>query len=172
MTKVLIVVDVQNDFVDGSLGTQEACAIIPEAVKEINDPSYDQIYATLDTHYENYMDTFEGKHLPVEHCIKGTLGWELNPEVEEALEGKNAVIVEKPTFGSNGLVQMITAQHPDEIVLIGLCTDICVLSNALMLRAALYETEISVIAAACAGVTPAKHEAALEVMRSCQITVR
>ena len=172
MTKVLIVVDMQNDFVDGALGTKEACAIIPAAVKEINDPSYDIVYATYDTHFENYLDTFEGKHLPVTHCVKGTIGWELNPEIEEALEKRSFRTVEKPTFGSSGLVQEMCALHLDEIVLIGLCTDICVLSNALMLRAALYETEISVISAACAGVTPAKHEAALEVMASCQITVR
>ncbi len=172
MTKVLIVVDVQNDFVDGSLGTPEAAAMIPAAVSEIMDESYDLVYATLDTHYENYMETFEGRHLSVEHCIKGTLGWELNPEVEEALEKRNARVVEKPTFGSFGLVQEMTALHPDEIVLIGLCTDICVLSNALMLRAALYETEISVISAACAGVTVEKHNAALEVMASCQINVK
>ena len=171
MKKVLIAVDVQNDFVNGSLGTAEAEKIIPEVVKAINDPSYDQIFVTLDTHPENYLETFEGKHLPVAHCIRGTDGWKLNPEVEKALQGKHPVIIEKPTFGSMSLVQYLTNIHPDEIVLTGLCTDICVISNALLLRAALYETKIGVIEKACAGVTPEKHQAALEVMRSCQIDI-
>ena len=170
--KVLVVVDVQKDFVDGSLGTKEAVSIVDNVVKEIGDPSYDRIFATLDTHGPGYLGTFEGKHLPVEHCIRGTDGWKLDGKVEEALRGKNAEIIEKPTFGSYALVQELTALHPDEIVLVGLCTDICVISNALLLRAAMYGTEITVVSSACAGVTPAKHEAALEVMASCQINIR
>lgn len=171
MKKALVVVDMQKDFVDGSLGTKEAVQIVPEVVKAIQDPSYDAIYVTLDTHPEDYLSTFEGKHLPVSHCIRNTEGWQLDKDVAQALQDKKPVIIEKPTFGSMALVQHLTAMHPDEIVLTGLCTDICVISNALLLRAALYETKISVIAKACAGVTPAKHEAALEVMRSCQIDV-
>lgn len=171
MKKALVVVDMQKDFVDGSLGTKEAVQIVPQVVQAINDPSYNQIFVTLDTHPENYLETFEGKHLPVSHCIRGSEGWQLVPEVERALTSKNPVMIEKPTFGSLGLVQYLTDMHPDEITLAGLCTDICVISNALLLRSVLYDTEIRVIARACAGVTPAKHEAALEVMRSCQITI-
>lgn len=171
MKKALVVVDMQKDFVDGSLGTKEAVQIVPEVVRAIRDPSYDQIFVTLDTHPSDYLETFEGKHLPVEHCIKNTEGWKLNGDVAEALKNRDPVIIEKPTFGSMSLVQYVGNMHPDEIVLCGLCTDICVISSALLLRAALYETKISVIEKACAGVTPAKHEAALEVMRSCQIDI-
>jgi nicotinamidase/pyrazinamidase len=171
MTKVLAVIDMQKDFIDGSLGTAEAVKTVPEVVKAIEDPSYDAVYATMDTHPENYLDTFEGKHLPVKHCIKGSEGWQLNPQVKAALEKRNAKVIEKPTFGSSDLVDRIAAKEPDEIVLVGLCTDICVISNALMLRAALYDTKISVIEKACAGVTPEKHAAAIEVMKSCQIDI-
>jgi nicotinamidase-related amidase len=172
MTKVLIVVDMQNDFVDGSLGSKEAVRILPQVVKEIRDESYDCVYATLDTHPKEYLKTMEGKNLPVEHCIKDTAGWQLNPVVQQALEKRHAVIIEKPTFGSEQLVEEMKKLQPQEITLVGLCTDICVISNALMLRAALHETPIHVIGEACAGVTPAKHNAALIVMQSCQIDIR
>lgn len=170
MKRILIAVDLQKDFVDGALGTKEAVQIIPEACRVIND-GYDRIYVTLDTHHENYMQTLEGKYLPVEHCIRETQGWQLNKDVAAALEGKDYVVVEKPTFGSEELAQMIKEEEPDEITLIGLCTDICVISNALLLRAALKDTEIRVIASACAGVTPEKHDSALNVLASCQIQV-
>lgn len=170
MKRVLVIVDVQNDFVDQALGTKEAQEIIPSVIKEINS-NYDAIYVTLDTHDSNYMESLEGKYLPVPHCIKNTEGWKLNPTIEEALKNKEYTVIEKPTFGSSALVQMLTAYQPEEITLVGLCTDICVISNALLLRSAMYNTPIRVISKACAGVTVDKHLAALEVMKSCQIDV-
>lgn len=172
MTKVLVVIDMQNDFVDGSLGTKEAVAILPQVIKEIRDASYDAVFATLDTHESNYLKTFEGHQLPVEHCIKNTPGWQLNPLVRQALEKRNAILIEKPTFGSEELVGKLVKLQPSDITLVGLCTDICVVSNALMLRAALHETPIHVVGEACAGVTPEKHRDALMVMQSCQIDIR
>ena len=170
MKKVLVVVDVQNDFVDGALGTKEAVNIIPSVIDEIQ-KDYDQIFVTFDTHQENYLETLEGKYLPVKHCINCSEGWKLNAEVQKALENKNYISIEKPTFGSYALVQYLTTYQPDEITLVGLCTDICVISNALLLRAALSNTTINVIEKACAGVTVEKHLAAIEVMKSCQINI-
>lgn len=174
MKKILVVVDMQNDFVDGALGSKEAVAIVPAVVKKISE--FDgEIFATYDTHFENYMATAEGKKLPVPHCIKGTDGWLLNPQVRQALEKKQYTPVEKKTFGSCDLPVLIKNAAGEEdftIELIGLCTDICVVSNALILKANFPEAPIAVDAACCAGVTPEKHEAALETMRSCQIDVR
>lgn len=170
MKRVLVVVDVQNDFVDGALGTKEAEKIIPSVLEEIKS-NYDSIYVTLDTHDASYMESLEGQYLPVPHCIKNTDGWQLNASIKDALSHKDHKVIEKPTFGSLALVQMLTSEMPDEITIVGLCTDICVISNALLLRAALYNTSIRVIAKACAGVTVDKHHAALEVMKSCQIDV-
>ena len=172
MTKVLVVVDMQNDFIDGSLGTREAVAVLPYVLREIRDESYDTIFVTLDTHTKEYLQTMEGKNLPIEHCIKGTKGWQLNPLVKNELDKRNPVYIEKPTFGSEQLIKKMIQLNPNEITLVGLCTDICVISNALLLRAALHETPIHVIAEACAGATVEKHEAALMVMGSCQIDVR
>ena len=172
MRKILIVIDMQNDFIDGALGTDEAVNIV-EAVKEkIRSYPPADIIATMDTHFENYMETQEGKNLPVPHCIKGTDGWEIRPDIMELLDG--AKIYEKPTFGSTKLAEDLKAlseREELEIELIGLCTDICVVSNALLLKAYMPEVKISVDAACCAGVTPEKHLAALETMRSCQIHV-
>ena len=173
MNKVLVVVDMQKDFVDGALGSAEAVAIVPNVVKKIK--AFDGlIFVTYDTHSENYMDSSEGKKLPVPHCIKGTDGWELDSQVETALEGKDFVAVEKPTFGSVNLPQLIRNRAGEEfsLELIGLCTDICVVSNALVLKANFPENEISVIADCCAGVTPKAHNAALQTMKSCQINVK
>ena len=174
MKKVLVVVDMQKDFVDGALGSKEAIAIVPSVVKKIKE--FDgEIFVTYDTHFENYMDTSEGKKLPVRHCIKGTDGWELNDEVKQALNAKKFTPVEKKTFGSVDLPVLIKEAIGDDdftVELIGLCTDICVVSNALIIKAVFPEAPISVDAACCAGVTPEKHEAALETMRSCQIDVR
>ena len=174
MKKGLVVVDMQKDFVDGALGSKEAIAIVPSAVKKIKE--FDgEIFVTYDTHFENYMDTSEGKKLPVRHCIKGTDGWELNDEVKQALNAKKFTPVEKKTFGSVDLPVLIKEAIGDDdftVELIGLCTDICVVSNALIIKAGFPEAPISVDAACCAGVTPEKHEAALETMRSCQIDVR
>lgn len=173
MKKFLIVVDIQKDFVDGALGTQEAVAIIPAAVKKIT--QFDgEIFATYDTHFDDYMDTAEGKKLPVPHCIKGTEGWLLNKDIAAALKGKKYTPVEKYTFGSVKLPDLIKKAAGTEdicIELIGLCTDICVISNALILKANFPEADIAVDPACCAGVTPGKHDAAIETMKSCQIDI-
>ncbi len=172
MRRILVVVDMQKDFVNGALGTKEAVAIVPAVVDKIRQYEKENIFVTRDTHQKDYLTTQEGRKLPVEHCIEGTPGWELDPTVAEAVQG--AAIVNKPTFGSTELMNIIREiSEKDEISieLIGLCTDICVVSNALLLKAAVPEVEISVDASCCAGVTPEKHEAALETMRSCQIQV-
>ena len=173
MKKILIVVDMQRDFVDGALGTKEAVSIVDTVVKKIEHFDGD-IIVTYDTHNENYMNTNEGKHLPVPHCIKGTDGWHLNERVQQAIDKKNCKLIEKPTFGSVELVKHLKQQYnPEEIEieLIGLCTDICVVSNALLLKANFLEAPISVDAACCAGVTPKSHNAALLTMKMCQITI-
>ena len=173
MKKFLVVVDMQKDFVDGALGSREAVAIVPAVVKKIE--SFDgEIFVTYDTHFENYMQTSEGKHLPVPHCIKGTDGWQLNNDVENALSGKKFTKVEKNTFGSVDLPKLIEQAADGEdfaVELIGLCTDICVVSNALLIKATFPEAPIAVDACCCAGVTPQAHEAALATMASCQITI-
>lgn len=173
MKKFLVVVDMQKDFVDGSLGTAEAVAIVPNVVKKINE--FDgEIFVTYDTHFDNYMDTSEGKKLPVPHCIKGTEGWKLDTQVAEALKGKEYTEVEKITFGSVDLPDMIFKAAGDEdfsIELVGLCTDICVVSNTLILKANYPEKDITVDASCCAGVTPESHDAALTTMKMCQINV-
>lgn len=173
MKKILIVVDMQKDFVDGALGTAEAVAIVDSVVKKIE--AFDgDIIATYDTHTENYMETQEGKNLPVAHCIKGTDGWKLDTKVQAALDKKGYKSIEKPTFGSTQLIENIKANYnPDEIEieLIGLCTDICVVSNALLLKANFLETKVSVDSACCAGVTPDSHNAALTTMKMCQVNV-
>ena len=172
MRKLLIVVDMQNDFIDGALGTKEAVAITDAVKEKIRSYPAPDVYATMDTHEENYMETQEGKYLPVVHCVRGSEGWQIRPDIAELLKG--ASIYEKPTFGSTALAQDLRAlSEKEEIALevIGLCTDICVVSNALMLKAFMPEVEISVDSACCAGVTVEKHEAALETMRSCQIKV-
>ena len=173
MRKILIVIDMQNDFIDEALGTKEAVSIV-EAVKEkIRSFPAEDVIATMDTHDEGYMQTQEGKNLPVMHCIKGTDGWKIRPDIAELLTG--ARIYEKPTFGSIALaadLKDLSEKEEIELELIGLCTDICVVSNALLLKASMPEVKISVDAACCAGVTPQKHLAALETMRSCQIDVK
>ena len=173
MKKFLVVVDMQKDFVDGSLGTAEAVGIVPNVVKKIK--GFDgEIFVTYDTHFDNYMDTSEGKKLPVPHCIKGTDGWKLDAHVAEALNGKEYTEVEKITFGSVDLPDMIYKAAGEEdfsIELIGLCTDICVVSNTLILKANYPEKDIIVDASCCAGVTPESHEAALTTMKMCQINV-
>ncbi len=173
MRKILVVVDMQNDFTDGVLGTKEAVDIIPEAVKKIK--SFDgDIFVTFDTHSENYLETAEGKKLPVPHCIKGTDGWELNKDIKNALCGKKYVSVQKPSFGSLRLPELVKEAVGNEdfsVELIGLCTDICVVSNALILKANFPEVSVAVCEKCCAGVTPEKHRFAVETMRSCQIDI-
>ncbi len=171
MTKTLVVVDMQKDFVDGALGTPEAVAILPAVCEYIRDFSGD-IVVTMDTHGENYMETAEGEKLPVPHCIKGTPGWEIHAKVKEALSEKSHTVVEKGTFGSVHLPEIIGEDYEGEIILLGLCTDICVVSNALLLKAHFPENKIAVVASCCAGVTPESHKAALSTMASCQIEVQ
>ena len=173
MKKILIVVDMQKDFVDGALGSPEAQAIVGNVVNKIDKFDGD-IIATYDTHPENYMETQEGKNLPVPHCIKGTDGWKLDSRVQSALDKREYKTIEKPTFGSTELVEYIKANYNPqeiEIELIGLCTDICVVSNALLIKASFLETKVSVDASCCAGVTPDSHNAALTTMKMCQVKV-
>ena len=172
MRKILIVIDMQNDFIDGALGTGEAVSIV-EAVKEkIRSYPSGDVMVTMDTHGENYLETQEDRMLPVVHCIRGTEGWKIRADVA-ALLG-DARVFKKPSFGSMRLAEVLkklSREEEIELELIGLCTDICVVSNALLLKAAMPEVRISVDASCCAGVTPEKHRAALETMRSCQICV-
>ena len=173
MRHILVVVDIQKDFVDGALGTAEAAAMVEKAARKIRDFDGD-IFVTYDTHFENYMETAEGKKLPVSHCIKGTPGWELDERITNALEGKVFTAVEKLTFGSTQLPEKVKELVGDEdfdITLIGLCTDICVVSNALILKANFPEKEIYVDASRCAGVTVDSHNAALTTMKMCQINI-
>ena len=174
MKKILVVIDMQNDFIDGALGTPEAVAIVENVKAKILSYPRENVFATRDTHHQYYMDTQEGRNLPVPHCIRGTDGWQIRPEIAELIFPDH--VVDKPTFGSTQLaklMEVLERREEDgiEIELVGLCTDICVVSNALLLKASMPETPISCDASCCAGVTPAKHEAALETMRSCQIRI-
>ena len=171
MQDILIVVDMQNDFIDGALGTPEAVAIVPNVLKKIESFS-GKIIFTRDTHQENYMQTQEGAKLPVPHCIENSFGW----QIREGLEGHGEIaVLDKPTFGSRELGEMLLELEQQEpigsICLIGLCTDICVISNALLAKAFLPEVPVSVDAACCAGVTPQSHLNALAAMKMCQIAV-
>ena len=170
MKKILVVVDMQNDFIDGALGTAEAVAIVPKVAEKIQGFDGTVLY-TRDTHEENYMETQEGRNLPVPHCIRGTEGWQIRTELQLA----GAEVVDKPTFGSRALAEKLVEMNREEaiesITLIGLCTDICVISNSFVIKAFLPETPIIVDAACCAGVTPESHERALEAMKVCQIAV-
>lgn len=173
MEKILVVVDMQKDFVDGALGTKEAVGIVDKVAARI-EAFEGRIFATLDTHHPDYLETAEGRKLPVPHCIKDSDGWLLNEKVMYALSEKNYRTIEKGTFGSTKLVEEIgrlAGEDEIEIELIGLCTDICVVSNALLLKANFPEVRISVDASCCAGVTPKTHEAALETMGMCQIDI-
>ena len=171
--KILIAVDMQNDFISGSLGTKEAQSIVPKVKKRLNkaiDEKYKIIF-TKDTHYDDYLNTAEGKKLPIKHCIKETYGWEIHPE----LRIDNALIIEKNTFGSLKLLDILkdlNKKEPiEEIELLGVCTDICVISNALLIKAAFIDTPIKVNRNLCAGVTPQSHENALSTMEMCQIDI-
>lgn len=173
--KILVVVDMQNDFITGSLGTPEAQAIVHNVKKKIEEAAKngDLIIYTKDTHYYNYLDTKEGDKLPVEHCLIDSEGWEIPDELLPPVGYTNVMMIKKPTFGSFQLAEIAARTICDEVELVGLCTDICVASNALILKARLYDsTEISVDATCCAGVTPESHEAALKTMEMCQINVK
>ena len=176
MKHVLIVVDMQNDFVDGALGSPEAVAILPSVAEKIRSHE-GKIIFTRDTHTEDYMNTREGKHLPIPHCIKGSKGWEIKDEVWAAAAGKpDVLVIDKPTFGSTELSAYLTAEAAEdslcEVTLIGICTDICVISNAMLIKAALPEIDVTVDAACCAGVTSESHENALKAMQMCQIHIQ
>lgn len=176
LMKVLIVVDLQNDFTTGALGNEQCAAAAAKAAEKIREFRKEgfPIFATLDTHSENYMETREGKALPVIHCVKGTPGHDLDPIVAEAL-GDEYIPVEKVTFGSKDLPRIICentdADKIEEFQVIGVCTDICVISNAMILRAFFPETPIRIISDCCGGVTPDSHNNALEAMRMCQMII-
>lgn len=171
MQKILLVVDMQNDFIDGALGTAEAEKIVP-LVKDKIEGFDGTVLFTRDTHFDNYMETQEGKRLPVPHCIKGTEGWQIRKELDVL---RTTEAIDKLTFGSSELGQLLVKKNEEEpiesITVIGLCTDICVISNALLAKAFLPETEIRVDAKCCAGVTPQSHENALNAMSVCQIVI-
>lgn len=184
--KVLVIVDMQYDFIDGALGSPEAQAIVPNVVDKIRnyeDKENTLLLFTKDTHYADYLDTLEGKYLPVPHCIENTPGWSINKDISAAashpdfLKYSSKKIINsrvyKNTFGSDDLRELLEKEKDniEEIEFMGLCTDICVISNVLMARQALPDVRIMVDASCCAGVTPEKHNAALEVMKSCQIEV-
>ena len=171
---LLVVIDMQNDFIDGALGTKEAQAITDDVaarIRQHNGP----VYYTLDTHGADYLTTQEGHYLPVAHCLKGSDGWALNETVARALTLQNARGFEKPTFGSTALAHAVSQANTEKpltsITLIGVCTDICVISNAMLLKAALPNVPIYIAADLCAGVTPESHETALQAMEACQMAV-
>ena len=175
MKKILIVIDMQKDFIDGSLGTKEALEIVPNVIKKIKTYDKQNVYATKDTHFDDkYLETQEGKNLRVKHCLKGSEGIEIYKGIKELIDPNH--IYEKYTFGSVDLANHIKYLYNKEngkieLEIIGLCTDICVISNALLLKAFIPEIKISLDKTCCAGVTKEKHEAALETMKSCQIYV-
>lgn len=168
--KILCVIDMQNDFIDGSLGTKEAVEIVPLVKAKIEKylKNGDKVIFTRDTHSEDYLTTAEGRNLPVVHCVKDTDGWQISP----LLSTDGCEIIDKPTFGSYALAERIAEEKNLEAVeLIGLCTDICVISNALMIKAKVYETPVTVDSSCCAGVTPESHLNALSSMKMCQIDI-
>ena len=171
MQDILIVVDMQNDFIDGALGTAEAVAIVPKVVEKVRGFKGTVIF-TRDTHDENYMQTQEGRNLPVPHCIKGSRGWEVCPALEPLRTG---LTIDKPTFGSaelgKVLLELDTKEPVGSITLVGLCTDICVISNAMIAKAFLPEVPVTVDAACCAGVTPESHRTSLSAMKMCQVRI-
>lgn len=169
--KALIVVDMQNDFIDGALGTKEAVAIVgkvKEKIAQYREKGLPVIF-TRDTHGEDYMETQEGKNLPVPHCIKGTRGWEISSELPVG----ESPVIDKPTFGSKELAEYLAAVSGlDGVELVGLCTDICVISNAMLIKAFMPEIKVGVDSACCAGVTPESHNNALMSMKMCQIEIK
>lgn len=173
MRQALIVVDMQKDFIDGALGTAQAVAILPNVAAKLAAARQagQAIYFTRDTHHADYLTTQEGRNLPVPHCIKDSAGW----QIDKTLPTADAVIVDKPTFGSERLAEKLAADHAadpfEKITLVGLCTDICVISNALLIKAFLPEVPLAVDATCCAGVTPQSHQTALAAMQACQIEI-
>lgn len=176
MRNILIVVDMQKDFVTGALASAEAQAILPKVKEkiEVYDRAGKEIIFTRDTHGEDYMQTNEGKHLPVPHCIKGTDGWQICAELTDGITSEYKT-VDKPTFGFLGWKDVLASETADgsdlDVEMVGVCTDICVVSNALILKALYPEATVRVDAGCCAGVTPEAHAAALVTMRACQVDV-
>lgn len=168
-SKCIVIVDMQNDFIDGALGTKEAQEMLPKLVEKLGNVQDADLIFTQDTHHKDYLSTQEGKNLPVEHCIEGEKGWEICSALQPYLDKAKAVI-KKPAFGSMELPSLV--KEYDEVELVGLCTDICVISNAMILKAASPEQKIAVDASCCAGVTPESHEGALKAMKMCQIEIR
>ncbi len=176
MSKLLVVVDMQNDFIDGALGTKEAAEILDNVVNKIRDyeKNGNPILFTMDTHYDNYLETQEGKNLPVKHCIAHTKGWEINDKIRCILERNNYKIYEKNTFGSGELARDLlngVYNNVTYIEIVGICTDICVITNAMLIKTLLPEVPVTVDAACCAGVTPESHKNALEAMKMCQVKI-
>lgn len=175
--KILLVIDMQRDFIDGALGTKEAAAIVPNVVEKIKNFE-GKVFYTRDTHGKNYLDTQEGRKLPVIHCVRGTKGWELHPAIQE-LNPED--VIDKPTFGSVDLgyalgeyekdLEVTDDEQIESVTLVGLCTDICVISNAIIMKALFPEIPVIVDASCCAGVTPESHKNALEAMKMCQIEI-
>ena len=167
--KILVVIDVQNDFIDGALYNEVAKARIPNIIKKINEFDGEHILITKDTHNDNYMETSEGMNLPVPHCIKDTQGWQIYPQLEVL---RKTEAIDKLTFGSKDLVDVLKQEDDlEEITFVGLCTDICVISNVMVVKAFYPETPLVVDAKGCAGVTPQSHLNALEAMKMCQVKV-
>lgn len=167
MKKALVIIDMQNDFVDGALANPDAQAIVTPIVDYIQ--AFDgDVFATRDTHEENYLSTPEGKRLPVVHCVHGTHGWEITPKISKALNEKNATVIDKPTFG---YLNWECLQDYEEVTLVGTCTDICVVSNALILKAKFPALALKVKPDLCAGTSKQNHQAALSVMACCQVEI-
>lgn len=171
---VLVVVDMQKDFIDGALGTKEAAAMLPKLVQKMKGFDGEVIF-TMDTHSQEYLETQEGKNLPVVHCVKGTKGWELPEELQQFVKEHNCKVFEKPAFGSVELGNYIKELHGregiSEISIVGVCTDICVISNVMIIKAAVPEVKVVVDSECCAGVTVESHERALDAMKMCQVTI-
>lgn len=181
MSKILVVVDMQNDFIDGALGTKEAEDIVKSVIVKIQEyiSRNDTIYFTMDTHNESYLESQEGIKLPIKHCIKGTSGWKLQEDIKSLLESfrnKNEIVFEKNGFGSIELAETIKNNFQDnentEIELVGLCTDICVITNAILLKTYMSNSKIIVDESCCAGVTAKSHKEALNTMNMCQIDIK
>lgn len=174
MERYLVVVDMQNDFIHGSLGSKEAEKIVSNVVDKIENFQGTILY-TMDTHDENYLNTEEGKNLPIVHCVKGTSGWELNQGIKTAIEAKNGIEFRKETFGSKELGNFLAEKADQNVIkditFVGLCTDICVISNALLAKAFAPDIPIYIDSACCAGVTKESHNQALEAMKMCHIQI-
>lgn len=175
--QILVIIDMQNDFVTGALGNAECQATVPNIVALLKNNTYDRVFLTRDTHQDNYMDTQEGKHLPVPHCIEGSDGWQVVPEIANAVADLNPIYVDKPAFGSIQLGTLLKDACEElgadtEITFVGVCTGICVISNVMITKATLPEIPVNVIASCCACVSPESHQTALDAMQLCQVNIQ